>query len=190
MPILEHGPEVKLIESAVCAEYIAEAFPGQGTELLPPTPLARAKMRLLGEMWAASGVANYWALLLAGMDKEEEKKRVEVEKLKTGMKMMDGFLRQYGGHGKGPYLLESGFCVGEVCIAPFVQRLLIVLPHWAQVDPLALAQELGCGRLQDWMEALAMRPATVASGGSKEETIANYTRLLAMMKGNAQQAAK
>lgn len=28
VPILEHGEEVKLIESAVCADYIAEAFPG------------------------------------------------------------------------------------------------------------------------------------------------------------------
>lgn len=29
VPILEHGDEVRLIESAVCAEYVAEAFPGQ-----------------------------------------------------------------------------------------------------------------------------------------------------------------
>lgn len=28
VPILEHG-DVQLIESAVCAEYVAETFPGQ-----------------------------------------------------------------------------------------------------------------------------------------------------------------
>ena len=35
----------------------------QGAELLPASPVARARMRLLGEMWQASGVGNYWPLL-------------------------------------------------------------------------------------------------------------------------------
>lgn len=71
---------------------------------------------------------------------------------------------------------------GEVCLAPFVQRLIVVLPHYAKVDPLALAEKLGCARLKRWMEALAARPSTVASGGTREETIANYGRLLERMK--------
>lgn len=35
----------------------------QGADLLPASPADRAKMRLLGEMWQASGVGNYWGLL-------------------------------------------------------------------------------------------------------------------------------
>lgn len=78
---------------------------------------------------------------------------------------------------------------GEVCLAPFVQRLLVVLPHWCQIDPLALADRLGCARLRRWMEALAARPSTVASGGTKEETIQNYGRLLERMKAAKRAAA-
>lgn len=78
---------------------------------------------------------------------------------------------------------------GEVCLAPFVQRLIVILPHYAKIDPLALAERLGCLRLKRWMAALAARPSTVASGGTREETIANYGRLLERMKAMKQQAA-
>ena len=71
---------------------------------------------------------------------------------------------------------------GEVCLAPFVQRLLVVLPHFSKIDPLALASRLGCTRLMAWMEALAARPSTVGSRGTEEETIENYGRLLARIK--------
>lgn len=199
VPILEHCTDlspsssssspynVQLIESSVCAEYIAEAFPNsQGSPLLPSLPRDKAAMRLLGEMWTASGMGNYFALLLAGQaGKEgEEAHAVELEKMRKGMKLMDAFLRQYGCDVKeSPFLLKSGFCLGEVCLAPFVQRLLIVVPHWAGVDLLEMAEKGGWGRLRVWMEAMAGRESTVKSGGTKEETIKNYTRLLAMMKG-------
>jgi len=178
---------VQLIESSVCAEYIAEAFPNsQGSALLPSLPRDKAIMRLLGEMWTLSGMGNYFPLLLAGQaEKEgEEAHAVEVEKMQKGMKLMDAFLRQYGCDVKeSPFLLKSGFCLGEVCLAPFVQRLLIVVPHWAGVNLLEMAEKGGWGRLRVWMEAVAGRESTIKSGGTKEETIKNYTRLLAMMKG-------
>ncbi|GAB5037158.1 glutathione s-transferase domain-containing protein [Nannochloropsis oceanica] len=163
---------------------------------LHPDPTARAKavMRLLGEMWTHSGMGNYFPLLLAGQaGKEgEEARAVELDKMKKGMKIMDTFLRQYGCDvAESPFLLKSGFCLGEVCLAPFVQRLLIVVPHWAGVDLLEMTDKEGWGRLKVWMEAVAWRESTVKSGGTKEETIKNYTRLLAMMKGaGANEATK
>jgi len=205
VPILEHCTEnsasssssydVQIIESNVCAEYIAEAFPNsQGSPLLPSCARDKAVMRLLGEMWTHSGMGNYFPLLLAGQaGKEgEEARAVELDKMKKGMKIMDTFLRQYGCDvAESPFLLKSGFCLGEVCLAPFVQRLLIVVPHWAGVDLLEMTDKEGWGRLKVWMEAVAWRESTVKSGGTKEETIKNYTRLLAMMKGaGANEATK
>lgn len=175
--------DVQVIESNVCAEYIAEAFPDQGHSLLPTRPPDKANMRLLGEIWQTSGMGSYFPILLAARDGDQARLDQELTKLKAGMVIMDRLLCQYGADpAKTPFFLESGFCLGEVCLAPFVQRLLVTVPHWVGVDVLDMAEEEGCRRLRRWMQALAERPSTVASGGSKEETIKNFTRLLEMMK--------
>jgi len=49
VPILEHNGRV-LYESAICEEFLEEAFPGSTTgthDLLPSCPYDRAKVRLL-----------------------------------------------------------------------------------------------------------------------------------------------
>lgn len=82
----------KLIESSVCAEYVAEAFAQvgislyvtinqavtkaeraliwllvaqNGSPLIPEDPLRKARMRLLSELFSTT-IQNYWPLLLVG----------------------------------------------------------------------------------------------------------------------------
>ena len=69
--------------------------------------------------------------------------------------------------------------------APFVQRMIITLPHFAGVELLALTDELGLSRLRAWIDGMLTRSSCVASGAESDVTIQSYTRMIAMMKGQA-----
>lgn len=168
--MLEHG-NVQLIESLVISEYVAEAFADVGTALMPTGPQARARVRLFIDMWGKS--INYFSLLRATTD---EAKQEALQALVKGLGVVDCALQK--SPSSGPYLCDD-FTLAEVCTAPFVQRMLVLLPAVASVDPLEICRTHGYSRARDWMMAVSERPSCVSSLPPSSQLIDGYQKMVA-----------
>jgi len=173
------GDDTFLCESLIVSEYIAELY--ESTQLLPSDLEDRAKMRLFAEL-CGSTFTSYFPMLRGGDEFDDH-----LEKLKRGLADAEAFLKT--SNPEGPFVLGDRFTLAECTLAPFVQRLCVVLPHFTgtdgvqpRVDPFQLCDDLGLIRVKQWMEAVRTRPSVVATGVPKEQLIKNTSRMLEMFK--------
>jgi len=161
----------------IVTEYIAEAY--QST-LLPSNLEDRAKMRLFSEL-CGSTFSSYFPFLKAGDDFNDI-----LETFKKGLTEADAFLET--SNPDGPFILGDQFTLAECTLAPFVQRLCVILPHFTgkngmpKVDPLKLCDDLDLKRVKQWIEAVCSRPSVVATGVPNEQLIKNTSRMLERFK--------
>ena len=114
VPILKTD-ETTLIESLVILEYLEDLQPSEFT----------AEQRARARLWA-SLVPSWlsWFTILradAGSDAEA----AAIAKVRDGLRAMDTFLDTTA---DGPFVLGSEFTMAEAATAPFISRLMLVLP--------------------------------------------------------------
>lgn len=199
VPLLEtddrgDGTGDVLIESMVILEYLEEISAEEigAKEPLPSSafsslqPQARVQARVFAQ------IAPNWlsAINVLKAEPGSEAEAAAVAKLRAGLRSMDAFLVAHS-VGSGPFLLGE-FSFAEAAVAPFAQRLAILLPGLRSEltdgpgSPLdAWLAEDGLTRLKSWLEAVVTRPSCVDSLPPPEEVVSGYTKLLERIKAMA-----
>ena len=81
-----------------------------------------------------------------------------------------------GNSAPAAFLLGGTFSLAEAVAAPWVERMLLMLPYWRGIDALALCREHGCVRTARWLQAVAARPSVQRSSAGEEEMVAAAKR--------------
>jgi len=68
-------------------------------------------------------------------------------------------------------LLGEAFSHAEAVAAPWVERMLLMLPHWRGLDPVRLCEVQGLPRTASWMQAVAARPSVQSTSAGEEEMV-------------------
>jgi len=172
VPILAVEEDV-LIESMVIVEYLEECHG------VPRSAAAKARCRL----WATlvPSWLQWFSVLRAEAGSDAE--AAAVAKLRDGMRAMDRLLLD-GAGGDGPFVLGSDFSLAEAATAPFVQRLVAVLPKLRPElgDPQQWIADDDLTRLSEWMSAVCSRPSCVETLPPAEVLQESYERLLERFK--------
>lgn len=175
VPVLEVDDMV-LVESLVILEYLEDRWPTQGL-----SAEQRATCRLFADRF--SSAVSYMPLLRATPGSAEEGEALE--KLVSGLRALDAFLREFG-CGDGPFLLGSTFSFAEAACAPFAQRFATVLPAMRpEHAPQGLLQEHGLERIGSWLEAVCARPSCTETIMPADELVENYRKMLERMAAAA-----
>lgn len=66
--------------------------------------------------------------------------------------VLDNFIKVNGSSEGGSFFLGSRYSYAETLTTPFVQRALVVLPHFHKYDLVKSAKDHGLDRLLAWIE--------------------------------------
>jgi len=133
-----------LYESLLFNEYIEEAFPVAGKALLPATPGAKFRARLLIEKHKFLTEALFGLLTAEG----EAAKAASAKILTAFEKFNDDIA--------GPYVLGEQFTLVDIALFPFVERLFINGSHYRG---LVLPHEAKYAKVHTWYAAVSARPS-------------------------------
>ena len=177
VPVLEGDDDFVLAESMVILDYLEDLAPADGQ-----TAEQRARMRLFAALFP--GRLSSFPILKADAGSEEES--AAVAKLRSDLRLINTFLEETG---PGPFLLGPSFSYAECAVAPFVQRLVVVLPGLRpELDLKAWVREDGLDRLDAWLDAICSRPSCVDSLPPPQEVVKSYGAMIERMKGINQAA--
>jgi len=175
VPILEINDDTVLIESAVICDYLDDLV---GSKC---SAADRANARLFATLFQPA--MGYINILKAEPGSQAEAQAVE--KLREGMRAMNGYLSAHG-RPDGPFLLGNEWTSAESNTAPFATRFSTVLPGLRpSVDPQRLMEEDGLDALQRWMGAVCSRESCVSTTPPADELVASYAKLVERMKSIA-----
>ena len=165
-----------LCESLVVTEYLAHKYVNN---LLPSKVEDRAIMKLFSELCGNS--FSYFPILRV-KDSDDPKAKEEAKlKLVESLVATNSFLKHYGSN--GPFLFGKQFTLAECNVAPFVQRMCIVLPAMTDddVNPIQICEELQLTHLKEWILAILQRPSVQSTIVPKDELINNMNKMLERM---------
>lgn len=166
VPIIELGeagsPEyMKMVESGVVTDFIAQYFRGVGPDLLPKEPWKEAKMRYFIQIFMETFQRANMAFMTAS---SESNVKMEHKKLMDGLKAVNDTLEKHGEQGAGadaPFFFGSQYTVAEALTVPFVPRMQALFQEHRDVDLGLLINELGFSALGKWWKAVMERPSTL-----------------------------
>ncbi|EJD52332.1 hypothetical protein AURDEDRAFT_111081 [Auricularia subglabra TFB-10046 SS5] len=105
------SPEsVKIPESAITVEFVADLFPNT---ILPADPVQRAQIRYFVDTFVNKFISPWFSFSYKGEPADE---------LLKGVETIQGLLPQ-----PGPFFLGEKFSAAEILIAPFLARLKVYL---------------------------------------------------------------
>ena len=137
-------------ESDVCAHFLEDAFPDDGTTLRPASALARARMMLANKLFDP---APMYQLL---MNQDEASDAAKASKMKSAVaKWLDAH------DASGPFVCGAEFSLADVVAFPFFDRFRHTLLHYRGFDLFACDE-----RIAPWFEACAARESTKATSQS------------------------
>lgn len=177
VPILVHG-NATLIESALICHYLEASFPGMGTQLLPSSPLERARIDLFNELFSSLITAPSISLLR----NNDLKAREELE---NGLRALDTFLLKNGSAQGGDYFLGGQFSMAEVMTGPFILRRMVTHAEFCDFDFREVCERHGLKRMLAWMEAVSQRPSLVETIPSDEELFDGTRSMMQMLEGGS-----
>lgn len=160
LPALDHCGE-QIYDSIVVLEYVHEVF--AGPPLLPSSPYSRAKVRLWSKHVDLHIVPNYERLLAA---RDPETRNMTREDLLHGLAQFEAAMAPLA---KGPFFLGGDFCMADLVLAPWWQRMCTVLRAYRKFDPSAFS------RLQVWFEAVEARPCFAKTAMDPEKLIEEFS---------------
>ena len=175
VPILQTAQDGVLIESMVILEYLDDLI---DSDKYSAAERARARLwATLVPTWL-----SWFTILRADAGSEEEASAVA--KVREGLRAMDKFLSAGAeAAADGPYVLGGDFSLAEAATAPFVMRLMNVLPGLRpELDPAVWLADDGLERLERWTRAVCARPSCVETLPPTTELQASYTKLLERFK--------
>ena len=174
-----------LCESLVVTEYLAHEYVNN---LLPSKVEDRAIMKLFSELCGTS--FSYFPILRV-KDSDDPKAKEEAKlKFVESLVATNSFLKHYGSN-NGPFLFGKQFTLAECNVAPFVQRMCIVLPAMTDddVNPIQICEELQLTHLKAWILAILQRPSVQSTSVPKEVLINNMNKMLERMNAAASSMA-
>jgi glutathione S-transferase len=161
LPALQLADGSTVLESAIVAQYLIEAYPERGAKLLPEDPKLRADLRLfLGDT----------DTLIQGLFKtfgaNKKSKEVWESDVKGDVKYINDFLTKQS---EGPFFLGDRFSYADIHIAPFLYRMSIALKELDGIDILAEAP-----RVKGLLEAIQKRESFVKTAPAPEAVVARF----------------
>jgi len=152
VPADQPSPEsVKIPESAITVEFIADLFPDSG--VLPKDPVSRARVRYFVDTFVNKFIAPYHGFAARGE---------KLEDVLQGVETVQSLLPD-----KGAFFLGDTFSAAEIDTAPFLGRFELVLKHnvgafseaeGAQVYN-TLKTDPKYAKFRKWAEAVLARPS-------------------------------
>lgn len=178
VPIFLDG-DTHLIESIVVVEYLAQKYRNQGTDLLPTDPADTARAKLFIEIWT-----NYVTSALFGLYRADSTEAVDTgrAKLTAGLRMVEECLRRHGHEDGGSYFLGSNFTIADVATVPFLQRLVVTLKAYRDIDVGGIIRDEKLARLQRWMDAVLERPSALSTKPSDDVIVSSMRKFVVDIK--------
>lgn len=162
VPVIVHNNN-SIYESAVCIEYVDEAWPGE-PRLLPTGPYDRAYARIWGDFIGKKIVSLYYALLMKQNQEEHQEIKTQLaNNLQEFTKAM---------HATGPFFQGEKLGYVDVMLAPYAARLYI-LKHYRGFE---LPQSSEFERFYSWWEAVKNVPAVKTTLQDEDKLLATYQR--------------
>ncbi|KAK3284385.1 hypothetical protein CYMTET_7962 [Cymbomonas tetramitiformis] len=152
-----------------------------GTQLMPSSPLERARIDLFNELFSSLITAPSISLLRNMGDEEAERKARE--ELENGLRALDTFLLKNGSAQGGDYFLGGQFSMAEVMTGPFILRRMVTHAEFCDFDFREVCERHGLKRMLAWMEAVSQRPSLVETIPSDEELFDGTRSMMQMLKG-------
>jgi len=125
VPAIRDGENMVNDSSVVC-EYLADAFPE--AELLPATPIERAKCRMFWEHCASQILPHFYKILMF----EDAQRDYATLDFFQGLRRADKMLSDMSP--SGFFLGQERFSVADLALAPWVQRIGPVLGAYRGLD--------------------------------------------------------
>eukprot|EP00600_Ochromonadales_sp_CCMP1393_P005076 CAMPEP_0174960370 /NCGR_PEP_ID=MMETSP0004_2-20121128/3668_1 /TAXON_ID=420556 /ORGANISM="Ochromonas sp., Strain CCMP1393" /LENGTH=255 /DNA_ID=CAMNT_0016208739 /DNA_START=18 /DNA_END=785 /DNA_ORIENTATION=- len=171
----EDGAGIKLIESGVITNYVADKFPLDGSSF---TAEESAAARLFADTFEKTLGGLTMPIMKASGDADAI--QAVAEKIQSSIGILNSYLLRISP--EGPFVLENKFSVAEMMTAPFLQRLIPVAKHFVGVDVLAQCQEMKADRLLKWIEATLARESVSSIQVDDNQLIASYMKMMERIK--------
>lgn len=174
VPILYDG-DTKLIESIVVVEYLASKYRSHGNDILPADEADIARCRLFVELFT-----NYINSAMFGLYKADSHDAVKAgrEKLVYGLRIMDECLRRHGHENGGSYFLGGHFTIADVITTPFLQRVLVTIPGYRNIDVWEIIREEKLERFHRWADAVLARPSSQETKPTDEVILSSLRKFV------------
>lgn len=167
--------DVKLIESAIIAQYISDAYPSNGETSLNGNSFAEsAIIRLFSDTYDKTLEKMRFRIVRTPYAELEQK--TYASDLEAAMKVLEKFLVMYQ-LDDGPFLLGRRFSMAEVLHGPFIMRIIPALHEFAKLDLMEECERVGCTRLGKWAAAVAARESIKTVALPEEDVVAEYMKV-------------
>jgi len=158
----QESAQYSVWESAVCMEYIDEAY--EGSPLMPSDPAQRAHVRAWCLHANERVIPHFYKMLLSPAGSGGREKAYE--DFLAGLRTWQAAMQP-----DGPFFMGSVFTLADVNLAPWWQRMLSVLKHYRNME----VPQHGFKRLHRWFAAVRARPAFARTVVDQQRLIANYS---------------
>ena len=162
VPAIIHNGKC-VYESAVCIEYVDEAF-SSDTSLLPTGPYGRAYVRIWSD-FIGKGIAPLFYQMLRLPEKLQE---IKTELLKN----LAEFSRNISDD--GPFFTGKTFGMVDIMLVPFTLRLYI-LKHYRGFE---IPQTADYAKLRRWMTACHVHESVLPTLADHKKLLQNYKRFV------------
>lgn len=163
VPAIVHNGK-SVYESYVCIEYVDEAWPN-GKNLLPKDPYLRAWVRIWSDHISKKIIPPFYSVLMKKTKEEREEAKQELLKAIS--------LLTVNMSPDGPFFLGSDFGVVDIMLAPFAQRLDVVMRHFRNFY---IPENEEFSRYHKWWKAVQDVPSYKATEQPEEKLQKSYER--------------
>ncbi|KAJ3302426.1 hypothetical protein HDV03_004970 [Kappamyces sp. JEL0829] len=160
VPAFQIG-ETVMIESLAITEYILEEF-GRATNILPTDPLERYYMRLFIEQFSSWVVTQFYALLRAKSEHDQEKAK---SCLLWAIKQMSDKI-------KGPFVMGANFTFADIACIPWVLRFDAL----EQIRGFSIPNTPEYARFNQWVAMCCSRDSIRRTRMIKDEHVAGQAK--------------
>lgn len=158
-----------VFESAICAEWAEDAFPGRGTALMPADAWQRSQVRLAIAAFGEKVVGKLYGYYRNSDDDREAALRRDLEVALQSLDAMYARQRAVSAH-TGPYFLGAELSLADICIVPFLLRFEALLSAYKS----ASLADMGAPLLLASLEACKARPAFATTAQTPDFFIEAY----------------
>lgn len=166
-----------ITESAVVAQFLADAFPGPflpASKESPTSALQRARINFFADTWSTKVGSNLFPLFMASG--EEAKAEIAAKTVAAVEKEIEPLLKN-----AAPFFNDSQeLTLAEALIAPFLVRLIDASED-GELAPKSLAKQLDAlPNFSKWAKAVRSRPSVLGIYDAKEVLEGTKARLAKM----------
>ena len=165
VPLLQLEDGSVVTESVPVARRIATALDKSG-RLMPGE--AASRIDSFCQHWTAKVEPAYYDILRAG---SEPQVHVATAAFVSTLSQVEKRLQGAATDAAAPaaFLLGDDFSLAEAIAAPWVERMLLMLPYWRGIDAVALCEQHACPRTAQWLQAVAARPSVQQTSAGEAE---------------------